>query len=73
MANKLRLKPAARKPGLKKQQARSIREKIRRLCLDTRACGITYAGDIMAVNLKTLDFSTLPEFLVGSLTGGNVT
>ena len=26
----------------------------------------TYAGDIMAVNLKNLDFSLLSEFLVGT-------
>ncbi len=40
--------------------------KICRLCLASRSCGITCAGDIIALNLKTLDFSTLTEFLVST-------
>ena len=32
------------------------------------ASGTIHAGDIMAVNLKTLNFSPLPEFLLGTAT-----
>jgi hypothetical protein len=52
-----------RKPGFDKGQVGSIR---RSSLAGSRSFGTTYAGDIMAVNLKTLEFSPLSEFLVGS-------
>ena len=40
--------------------------------LASRSFGTTDAGDVMAVNLKTLDFSPLSEFLVGTASLGCV-
>ena len=59
-----------RKLGFEKRQIGSIRQRIADLVwLLSRSFGPTYAGDIMAVNLKNLDFSLLSEFLVGTAGG----
>jgi len=56
-----------RKLGFEKRQIGSIRQRIADLgWLLSRSFGTTYAGDIMAMNLKNLDFSLLSEFLVGT-------
>jgi hypothetical protein len=60
-----------RKLGFEKRQIGSVRQRIADLgWLLSRSFGTTYAGDIMVVNLKNLDFSLLSEFLIG--TGSNV-
>jgi hypothetical protein len=56
-----------RKLGFEKRQVGSIRQRIADLAwLLSRSFGTTYADDIMAVNLKNLDFSPLSEFLVST-------
>jgi hypothetical protein len=56
-----------RKPGFEKRQAGAIRQRSPGLVwLAGRSRGTTHAGDITAVNLKTLDFSPLSEFLVAT-------
>ena len=56
-----------RKLGFEKRQVGLIRQRIADLVwLLSRPFGTSYAGDIMAVNLKNLDFSLLSEFLVGA-------
>jgi hypothetical protein len=56
-----------RKPGFEKRQVGSIHQKFADLAwLASRSFGTTDAGDVMALNLKTLDFPLLSEFLVGT-------
>src|ERR1019366_7252756 len=50
-----------------KRRIGSIRQRFTGLFwLASRSCGTTHAGDIIAMNPKTLDFSPLLEFLVGT-------
>jgi hypothetical protein len=56
-----------RKPGFEKPQVGLIRQRFADLVwLAGRSLGTAHAGDIMAVNLKTPDFSPLSKFLVGT-------
>jgi hypothetical protein len=56
-----------RKPGFEKQQVGSIHQRFADLAwLASRSFETTDAGDVVAVNLKTLDFLPLSEFLVGT-------
>ena len=62
-------RPPRRKSGFEKRQLGSIRHRFAALVwLGRRTGGTIHAGDIMAVNLKTLNFSPLPEFLLGTAT-----
>src|ERR1019366_2885057 len=60
-------RPPRRKPGFEKRQVGSIHQRFADLAwLASRSFGTTDAGGVMAVNLKTLDFSPLSEFLLGT-------
>ena len=57
-----------RKPVFEKRLVGSIHERFADLVwLASRSFGTTDAGDIMAASLKSLDFSTLSEFLLGTV------
>ena len=52
-----------RKPGFEKRQVGSIQQRFADLgWLASRAFRTTYTGDIMALNLKTLDFPRFRSF-----------
>jgi hypothetical protein len=56
-----------RKLGFENRQVGSIRLRFADpASLAIRPFGTTYVSDVIAVNLKTLDFSPLSEFLVGT-------
>jgi hypothetical protein len=56
-----------RKLGIENRQVGSIRLRFADpASLAIRPFGTTYVSDVIAVNLKTLDFSPLSEFLVGT-------
>ncbi len=58
---------AAKTRFLRKRPVGSIHQRFADLFwLASKSCGTTHAGDIKAVNLKTLDFSPLSEFLLGT-------
>jgi hypothetical protein len=58
--------PPRRKPGFEKRQVGSIRQRSGLVWLPGRSCGTSHAGDITAVNSKTMDFSPLSELLVAT-------
>jgi hypothetical protein len=54
-----------------KRHVGSMRQRFADLSwLASRSCGTTHAGDIAKVNLKTLAFSPLSEFLAGTTVHG---
>ncbi len=59
--------PPRRKPGFDKRKVGSIRQRFADLgWLVAGPLETSYARDITALNLKTIDFSPLSEFLVGT-------